>query len=97
MVYIFVNFFNPKKMHPSEILVIIRTTLELSKQEMSNKLGIPGKRYARYESGVLIPDDFFYERMEMEWGIDMQQPLVIFTHPEKLKPAVYEQLRQLLL
>ncbi|NLR56553.1 helix-turn-helix domain-containing protein [Chitinophaga polysaccharea] len=84
-------------MHTSEILEIVRTTLELSKQEMSNLLGVPGKRYARYESGVLIPDDFFYERMETLYGIDMRQSGIAFAHPEKLKPAVYEQLRQLLL
>ncbi|TWF45428.1 hypothetical protein FHW36_1011359 [Chitinophaga polysaccharea] len=84
-------------MNTSEVVEIIRTTLELSKQEMSNLLGIPGKRYARYESGVLIPDDFFYERMETLYGINMQPPGIVFIQPEKLKPAVYEQLRRLLL
>jgi len=86
-------------LYNKRFLKLIRKTLKLTQQEMSNLLGISCSSYISYESGKSPANDFFYERMIYLFGIDLRQPenlhKIVFKDPGKIKEASFAFLAQL--
>lgn len=75
---------------------LIRKTLNLTQQEMSNKLGITVECFRTYESGRSRGSTFFHERMMEVFGIDLRQNpdlhKIVFSDPLKISAAAYRHL-----
>ncbi|MFY0252457.1 helix-turn-helix domain-containing protein [Chitinophaga sp. 30R24] len=77
---------------------LIRKTLHLTQQEMSNLIGIQRSCFAGYESGRSPGSLFFHLRMIELFGIDLRQPphfhKIVFTDTGKIPVAAYQYLSQ---
>lgn len=78
---------------------MIRQALNLTHQELSNRIGIPIQEYIAFERGKETADDFLSERMRELFGIDMESTQskhrIVFSNPTKVSPAVFVYLNTL--
>ncbi|MEZ2443741.1 hypothetical protein AB6805_18575 [Chitinophaga sp. RCC_12] len=88
------------QLYNKRVIRIIRKSLKLTQQEMSNLLGVSRACFVTYENGrAKGKRSFFYERMMSEFGIDLRQPAdsrrIVFVDAGKIPQPVYQYLSEL--
>lgn len=76
---------------------IIRESLQLTQQDMGNKLGVSRACFITYENGRSKGiRDFFFERMIAQFGIDLRRPgdphRITFVDSTRVPLPVYQYL-----
>lgn len=88
------------QLYNHRVIRIIRESLQLTQQEMSDKLGVSRACLITYENGRSKGiRDFFFERMIAQFGIDLRRPehphRIVFVDSTRVPLPVYQYLSTL--